>query len=240
VLFVLLTLACGGGSPKPLSSAPAPGPSSGGAGVAVAPLAAWQKLGATEAPPASVQQVSLAGAQVVNQSGGAVGDADAQAWAQALLRTLSYLRWAVSRGQSTFLLRSGLSSAPVAVFQPNVTDITRAHAAGMSVQYTQETIRRLVVRPVPQSQQATIQGVQEVWKPEAIYLDAVGPVETDWIDAQGNKTVKGGVAAGVPLYELIGGELAHDPVMGDIWVMASDFDCTAASSRQKLAPACNQ
>jgi hypothetical protein len=78
-----------------------------------------------------------------------------------------------------------------------------------------------------------------VWKPYAIYLDAVGPVETDWIDPQGGRTVKAQIGPGIPVFELIGGELSRSPVLGDVWVFASDFDCTAASSRLTLAPLCN-
>jgi len=176
---------------------------------------------------------------VVNQTSGLITDGEARAWADAFLRTFAYLRWAVSTGQSQFLLRSGLSSAPVAVFQPNTNDIAKAQAAGDRVEYTLQTFRRFVVRAVPAILQASIQRVEEVWKPYAIYLDAVGPVETDWIDAQGNRTVKSRIGPGQPVFELVGGEFSHDPVMGDVWVMASDFDCTAASSRQTLAPVCN-
>ncbi|HYW26799.1 MAG TPA: hypothetical protein VE953_21700, partial [Terriglobales bacterium] len=157
----------------------------------------------------------------------------------SFLRTFAYIRWAVSNGQSQFLLHSGLSTAPVAVFQPNLNDIAKASAAGEHAEYTVQTFRRFVLRAAPQSVQPSIQRVQELWQPYAIYLDAIGPVETDWIDAQGNRTVKGRIAPGVPVFELVGGQFSHHPVMGDVWVMASDFDCTSASSRQVLAPLCN-
>jgi hypothetical protein len=236
-LGLVLAVACGGSTPGPASGRPSPNRAS--SQPVTAPLSAWQKLGATQVPPASIQQASRGAAAVVNQTGGAVSDADARAWVLAFVRTFAYLRWAVSTGQSEFLLRSGLSTAPLAVFQPNVNDIARARAAGDHVEYTLQTFRRFVVRSMPQSLQPSIQRVEEVWKPYAIYLDAVGPVETDWIDPQGNRTVKSQVGPGIPLFELVGGELSHDPVMGDVWVFASDFDCTAASSRQTLAPLCN-
>jgi len=234
-LVLLLAVACGS-SPAPQRAAP---PRATSPPATAAPLTAWQKLGATEVPPVSLRQASLGAAQVVNQTQGAVADADARAWAEAFRRTFGYLLWAVSRGQDQFLYRSGLSSAPVAVFQPNVYDIAAARKTGDRVEYTVQDFRRFVVRPVPQALQVSIQRDGYLWKPYAIYLDAVGPVETDWIDGQGRRTVKSQVAAGVPVFELVGGELAHDPLMGDVWVMSSDFDCTAASSRQALAPLCN-
>jgi hypothetical protein len=176
---------------------------------------------------------------VVNQTEGAVSDEVARTWAEAFLREFAYLRWAVSRGQDQFLLRSGLSSAAPVVFGPNVNDIAAARQAGDRVEYTVQTFRRLVVRPVPQGLQASVQRARSVWKPYAIYLDAVGPVETDWIDAQGHRTVKSHAPPGAPLFELVGGERRSDPLMGDVWVVSFDFDCTAASSRQTLAPLCN-
>jgi hypothetical protein len=234
-LVVVLAAACGGSSPTPQAH----GHPSTASPPTTAPLAAWQRLGATEAPPASLRQVSLGATQVVDQTQGAVSDADARVWAEALLRTFAYLRWAVAEGQDQFLFHSGLSSAPLTVFRPNVNDIVAARRGGDRVEYTLQVFRRLVVRAVAQGLQASIQQAGYVWKPYAIYLDAVGPVETDWIDAQGSRTVKSRVQPGAPLFELLGGELSHDPLMGDVWVFSFDFDCTAASSRQTLAPLCN-
>jgi hypothetical protein len=51
--------------------------------------------------------------------------------------------------------------------------------------------------------------------------------------------VKASVAAGAPEFELVGGQLAHDPLMGDIWMLNADFDCLAPSTRQGVAPLCN-
>jgi hypothetical protein len=190
-------------------------------------------------PPASLRQPALGATQVVNQAAGAVSDADARAWAQALLRTLAYLNWAVSQGQDAFLVRSGLSSVPHVVLQPNLTDIGEARQAGARVQYRLETIRRLLVRPVPEGLQPLFGRYQYTWKPYAIFLDAVGPAATTWVDAQGNQTVKSQIPAGAAAYELVGGELQHNPLMGDIWVMDSDWSCTSPPTQRALAPVCN-
>jgi len=190
-------------------------------------------------PPADLSQVSLAGVSVVNETKGAVSDADARAWAGALLRSYGYLLWAVGRGQGRFLLQSGLSGAASAVFRPNLNDIALARQAGARVEYSREVFRRLVLRPVPQGLEATFKAEQFAWKPYAFFLDAVGPITTTWVDGQGGRTVKSQLAPGVAAYELMGGELAHDPLMGDVWVLASDWSCTADSSRRGLAPLCN-
>jgi hypothetical protein len=229
---------CGGGSTATSSgrrsdhAVASPKPTS-------APLSAWQQLGATEVPPASLRQAGLGATQVVNQAAGAVSDADAQTWAQAVMRTFGYLNWAVSQGQDAFLVRSGLSSVPHVVLQPNLTDIAEARQAGVRVQYRSETIRRLLVRPVPESLQPLFGRYQYAWKPYAIFLDAVGPAATTWVDAQGNQTVKSQIPAGAAAYELVGGELQHNSLMGDIWVMDSDWSCTSAPTQQALAPVCN-
>jgi hypothetical protein len=65
----------------------------------VGSLTDWQKLGATEVPPGSLRQVALGSTQVVNETNGAVSDADARAWAAAFLRTYGYVQWAVRRAR---------------------------------------------------------------------------------------------------------------------------------------------
>jgi hypothetical protein len=226
---------CGGSAakpPAPKASVAPPTPSS-------APLSAWQKLGATVVPPASLQHVSLGGIEVVNQAGGAVSDADARTWAAAYQREYGYLSWAVSQQQDAFLLRSGLSSAPLAVFQPNLEEVAQARQAGDRVQWQSATLRRLVVRGVPQSLQGLFQSHQFNWKPYAIFIDQVGPSADIWVDAQGRSTVKFRSPAGAPAYELVGGELRHDPLMGDVWAPGSDWSCDDSRNRQNLAPLCN-
>src|SRR5262249_38397424 len=132
-----------GPSAKPASAAPPQ------ATVAPAPLSAWQQEGATAVPPPATQIVSLDGIQVVNQTNGAVSDADATAWAMGLLRGISFEFWAVSQQQDQFLRHSNLSSAPLAVFQPDLTDIANARNSGSHIEYTRKVFRRMVLRPVP-------------------------------------------------------------------------------------------
>jgi hypothetical protein len=239
-MIVLAVDAAGCGASAARSSghevgAPGPSPSPTSAS-----LPGWQKLGATEVPPMSLQRVSLGSIAVVNQTGGAVSDGDARTWAQAYMREFGYLEWAVNRWQAAFLLGSGLSSAP-AVFQSNLNDIAEARQAGERVGYQQEAIRRLVLRAVPQSQglQAVFNGQHFTWKPYAMFVDALGPVGSIWTDAQGHRTVKNQIPAGGAAYELVGGELSHDPLMGDVWVVGSDWDCTDARTVRALAPLCN-
>jgi hypothetical protein len=208
-------------------------------GVIAVPNPGHPGPGATEVPPASLQVVSLDGIEVVDQAGAAVRDAEARARAEAFMRTYGFLTWAVSRGRDGFLQRSGLSSAPLAAFRPNLNDIAQAREAGARVEYTREVSRRIVLRPVPAGRQPAFRSQLYVWKPYALYLDAVGPAATVWVDGRGSRTVRSQVAAGAPMPELLGGELSHDPLMGDVWVLGSDWDCTAPSSRQGLAPACS-
>jgi hypothetical protein len=240
-VLALLAGGCAGTTPasQPTHPTGRATPSNAATPAPAAPLSQWQKRGATEVPPDDLQRVSLSGVEVVNQTGGAIGDGDARAWAEAFLRSYGYVLWAVSRGQDRFLLASGLGSAPGPVFRPNVNDVLLARQASSRVEYSREAFRRIVLRSVPQNMQKIFKDLQFVWKPYALFLDAVGPITTTWIDAQGSRTVKSQIGAGTPVYELIGGELGHDPLMGDIWVLGSDWNCTAASSRQGLAPLCN-
>jgi hypothetical protein len=237
----VITLACGQ-SPAP---APAPRPDHGQPTPVVettvppAPLSAWQQVGATEVPPPTVQNVTLTGIQVVNQTAGAVSDADATAWAMGLLRGINFEFWAVSELQDQFLRRSDLSSAPLTVFQPDLNDITTARRSGSRIEYTRKVLHRMVLRPVPASMQTLFTQQLAVWKPYAFYLDAVGPSTKRVTDSAGHVTTQTLFQPGAPAYELVGGEMVHDPLMGGLFSFASDWDCLAPVDRQKLAPLCN-
>jgi hypothetical protein len=240
VFATAVTVACGTSPPgqrQVTSTAPPTAPAA--ATPSPAPLSEWQKRGATEVPPVDLQKVSLEGIQVVNQTQGAVTDADAAAWAAALLRAINFEFWAVSRLQDRFLLQSGLSTAPVVVFQPDLTDIGTARAASSRVEYTRKVFRRMLLRPVPDALRQTFASQLAAWKPYAFYLDAVGPATKRVTDATGKQTTKTLFQPGEPAFELVGGELVHDRMLGDVFAFASDWDCMAPSDRQKLAPLCN-
>jgi hypothetical protein len=240
-LAAVATLAACGIGPsagQPSGASPAATPSQAAA-PAPAPLSEWRKRGATEVPPADLQAVSLEGIQVVNETKDAVGDADARAWAGAVLRAINFEHWAVSRQQDQFLLQSGLSSAPRTVFQPDLTDIDKARKASSRVEYTRKVFHRMVLRPVPDALRTTFTQQLQVWKPYAFYLDAVGPATKKLTDASGHQTTQTLLQPGAPGNELVGGEVLQDPLMGEVFAFASDWDCMAPASRQKLAPLCN-
>jgi hypothetical protein len=236
---VAVACACGAGQLPSQGPHATPVPASLTTPAPPASLADWQKRGATEVPPPEVEVVTLAGTEVVNQTGGAVSDRDARAWAEGFVRAYQLVLWAVNRGQDRFLLTSGLSSAAPAVFRPNFNDILQARKAGARVEYSREVFRRLVLRPVPPAMQSKFQAEQFTWKQYAFFLDVVGPVSIAWVDGQGNRSVRSQIADGVPAYELVGGEAGHDPLMSDVWVMGSDWTCTSDSTRAGLAPLCN-
>lgn len=238
--MVLTTFAaCGQGqaTPEPTPSAhptavSAPTPPA-------APLSEWQKRGATEVPPVSLQAVSLDGIQVVNQTSGAVSDADATAWAGAFLRSINFEFWAVTRQQDRFLLQSGLSAAPVVVFQADLSDIDASRKAKSRIEYTRKVFRRMVLRPVPEVLRPTFNKQLVTWKPYAFYLDAVGPATKKVTDSAGRQTTQTIFQPGEPAFELVGGEMVNDPLMGQVFTFASDWNCLDASNRRNLAPVCN-
>jgi len=45
---------------------------------------------------------------------------------------------------------------------------------------------------------------------------------------------------GAPAFELVGGEMVHDPLMGDVFAFGSDWNCLDSANRLHLAPLCNQ
>jgi hypothetical protein len=204
-----------------------------------ATLAQWQQKGATEAPPAPVGAVTLGSVQVVNDTRGAVSDADARRWALAYVRANAYEFWAWNNMQDGFLLRSGLSQTPTSVFGYDLSTMGQAGAVHQRVEVTRLVLRRIVVRAVPQSLTATFAKQAFQWTPYALFLDQIGPSDLSFVDAQGKRTIKAHVDPGAASPELVGGELATDPVMGEIWVSASDWDCSASGVRQAFGTLCN-
>jgi hypothetical protein len=235
-----VTLAGCGGSPSSsqhstrasASTVPstAPGP---------AQLSDWQARGAAAVPPESVRNPSLGGIQVVNQTGGAVSDTDARRWAEASVRGGGYELWALNSMQDRFLLQSGLGSPALQVFSWDLGNITGARQAGMRVEAHRLVLRRLVLRPVPPALQATFTASLFQWTPYAFFFDEVGPADLFWVDAQGSKTSKWHVDGGAGSPELVGGQLLKDPVMGDVWVQASDWTCAAPDSLHTFGALCN-
>jgi hypothetical protein len=94
-------------------------------------------------------------------------------------------------------------------------------------------------RAVPQSLQGFFQNHQFAWKPYAIYVDQVGPSADIWIDTHRRRTVRFQVPAGVAMYELVGGELEHNSLMGDVWAPSSDLSCDDVHNSQHLGALCN-
>jgi hypothetical protein len=239
VATVIVLVSCGGGSavaPQSRQGASRPGAASTSS---QAGLAAWQAKGATEGPPAALADPSMNGIQVVNQTNGAVKDADAARWAKALVRGTGYEWWAINHMQDRFLVRSGLGEPAPQVFKWDLGNVTGARQAGMRAQGQRLVLRRLVLRPLPQALQATFSSYLFLWTPYAFFLDEIGPGDLFWVDAHGNKTSKWHVDGGVGSPELVGGQLATDPLMGDIWVQASDWSCATPEARQTFGALCN-
>jgi len=233
-------VACGPlGMPQARSaSAPTATPSSV-AVQQVAQLSEWQKRGATEVPPSVLPGIPLEGIAMVNGTNGELSDTDVKLQSTAFVRSLRYLLWAVAHMQDQFLERSGLSSAPAAVFRPNLNDIAAARQAGSRVEYVPQTIRRLVLRSVPPGLKSVFEDQRFRVTSYAFYIDAIGPAATVWIDARGSRTIKSQIAGGAGLPEVIGGGLSHDALLGDVWVLASDWDCSSIPTRRSLSPLCN-
>lgn len=202
--------------------------------------AAWQKKGASEVPPDSLRQVNMTGIEVVNQTGGAVSEADARRWAESYLRSVGYEFWAWNHQQDQFLLVGGLSRVPRTAFNGDLTTIAAARAANMRIEVNRLQIRRFVLRAVPESLKDLYTRFGYVWTPYTFYLDQVGPSDLYWLDAQGQRVAnKAHVAAGIARPELVGGQLSTDPLMGDVWSQDSDFDCSDSASRERFGALCN-
>jgi hypothetical protein len=220
-------------------STPAPGASPAGSGAPAGSLVAWQEKGATQVPPPSLASVGLGSVEVVNETSGAVSDADVRRWAAAYVRANAYEFWAWNNQQDAFLLHSGLSQVPAAVFSYDLSTIRDAKAAGARLEVTRLVLRRLVLRPVPEALRQTFANHVYLWTQYAFYLDQLGPSRLDWIDAGGAHTTKAKVDPGTGSPELVGGVMTTDPLMGDIWVSDSDWDCSSPGVREPFGALCN-
>ena len=200
--------------------------------------AAWRRKGATEVPPTSLRDTGLGAIQVVNDTAGAVSDADARRWATAYVRANAYEFWAWNHQQDAFLAGAGLSHIPTQVFGYDIATIQDARKAGVQLTVTRLQLRRLVLRPVPDALRSRFTTQLFQWTKYAFFLDQIGPSALTWTDKQGTQTVKARRDAGVGAPELVGGQLATDDLMGEIWVVDSDWDCTAPNVRASLGSLC--
>jgi hypothetical protein len=238
---VLLSVACGQETARHTAATPsAPASATPSAQAPAGDPADWQRKGATEVPPASTRDVSLGAVQLVNDTAGAVTGDEARRWALAYLRANAYEFWAWNQQQDGFLLRAGLSNVPNQVFGYDLATILEARKAGVQLTVTRLQLRRLVLRSVPESLRQRFTTQLFRWTQYAFYLDQVGPSELTWTDKQGVKTVKARRDPGVGAPELVGGRLVADPLMGEIWVADSDWDCTSPTVRQSFGPLCTQ
>ena len=201
-------------------------------------VSAWQAKGATQVPPQSVQQVTLAGIEVVNQTNGAVSQSDTEKWAAAFLRSGRYELWAVNAQQDDFLLRSGLNVAPQSVFAYDVGHLAEARSQQKRVKDTGLAFHRLVLRSVPQGKTTVFSQAGSVYTPYAWWVDYSGPFALTYVDARGQEEVKDHAAAGELRDQLVGGSLSQDPLLGDVWVFASDWDCTSSDNQQAFGSLC--
>jgi hypothetical protein len=209
--------------------------------VPIAPLSAWQQKGATSVPPPSVVNASLNGILTLNQTGGAVSDADARQWAIAVVRTNAYDVWAENNLQDQFLVRSGLSGTPTTIFAFELTRIAQARARGARIEATAPMVRRLALRPVASSLRQTIQEYGMSWSPYAFYMDQVGPSDLVFVGADGSRTSQkqDRVASGQAVPLLVGGQFQTDAVLGPVWTLTFDADCSSSASRAHLGALCS-
>jgi hypothetical protein len=201
--------------------------------------AAWRRKGATEVPPSSLRATDLGTIQVVNDTAGAVSDADARRWAAAYVRANAYEFWAWNHQQDGFLAGAGLSHVPTQVFGYDIATIQEARKAGVQLTVTRLQLRRLVLRPVPDALRSRFTTQLFLWTQYAFFLDQIGPSDLTWTDKQGAQTVKAHRQAGVGAPELVGGQIATDDLMGEVWVVDSDWDCTAPNVRATLGALCS-
>jgi hypothetical protein len=213
---------------------------SGSAASRAAPgtLSDWQTKGATEVPPQNVQQVTLAGIEVVNQTNGAVSQSDAEKWAAAFVRSGQYEVWAINAQQDDFLLRSGLNVAPQSVFAYDIGHLAEARSKQKRVKDTGLAYHRLRLRSMPQSTAPLFGQVGSVYTPYAWWVDYSGPFALTYVDARGQEELKDHAAAGELRDQLVGGSFSDDPLLGAVWVFASDWDCTSADNQQVFGALC--
>ena len=184
--------------------------------------ALWTPYGVTAVPPGNViQQENIPPApQVTNKTGGAVSDADAQAWAAANSRTGAWYRWAEANDQPA-LLPHVIAGTLVSATEQQLL------AQGARIDQPDCALFPLTVSvyPIQDDGRAYFAKknvtVTDQW---ALVISYPGPCVATVTYADGHTS---------SLQELPGpgmafgpGVLKHDPVLGDIWYADAAGSCT--------------
>ena len=235
VALAALCAACGspsgGGSPTPSARASASASAAAGpcasvivttpiASVPAACAALWAPYGVTKVPPANLLDGTPAPPTVVDETGGAVPQATADAWALALNHAGMWSQWSEANLQYGLTLHY----EGAAVVNTQIDQLLRAGTAVIDPA-CDEFGTKYTLKPVDASLvQFLARYGERTSGAYAFVASYPGPCEIDKVNPDGSRQAI--VAATDPVTSLIGGQLVDDPVLASLWISDAGGVCT--------------
>jgi hypothetical protein len=226
---LLVAAACGG--------SPASQPSSSFSPPAQAKFC--QELATRGVTPCPPRQVNLDQPEMLNHTGGAVSDSDAQKWAEGLRREYAYESWAISN-LSDKLLTSGVLADPNTarsnLFRDDLSDINQARTKQGTLDLQPLKQRQLILVKVPQALQNVARQQQLDPVPYAFVQETIGPGSLRIKNPDGKEAdLYPPTQANVAIRLLIWGEYKVDSDLGGLWFLHGYYTC----DDPQVAPTCN-
>lgn len=215
--------ACGGPGPAPTPTHSAPPPT-----LSAQEVAAWQACGATSTPPASATALPAALPPVVNQTSGAVSDADAGRWVAGFMREQTIEAWAQTALQDRLLSGPCLGD-PVAnptLFGDEIQKVQGAVKAKAAVQVKLAKVLDVRVVAVPSQIQDQVARRLYAKSAYALVVHGQGPAYNKVVYPDGHEDVWAQLKSDQVFYGFYGGEYqSGSGKTGPLWYQKSVLNC---------------
>lgn len=243
-VWLLVAALAGCGSPGPSTPRPSPTPSpvvgpepSAATGpcasvmtttpiaqVPPACAAVWAPYGVTRVPPANLTDSTPVPATVINETGGAVSDADARAWALASNRGSIWYQWAEANVQPSLLAHLTVPSLAPTIELRALADGERVSQPSCAIFPT-----RSVLFPDSAVGHRYFSGRGESVTDAYVFVGLYpGGCTVTATAADGQvRTIESYPTVGTTFFA---GHLLNDPVLGTIWFADGAGNCTDAGA----------
>ena len=220
---------------------PTPSPSSGVTDAQWA--AAWAGWGISPPPPRNVASfLPRPLPRVANRTNGQVNDGTARTWVEAWVRDGSIESWLVAHLRDQTFGRPdnplGNPNAALGLYSGVETLISRARREGANRVVGKKDsviVSAEVVAVSPNLNQQVKQ--PHVLTPFALSIRVQGPSDAALSFPDGHEEDLAGLRPAETSADVISGEYRDDPVLGPLWYVEDDFDCSTEVVVRPICPA---
>jgi hypothetical protein len=223
LMAVVLLGACGG--PRTTAS---PAPSLTTKATATQRCSKLVERGIEPCPPANLEWLD---APIVNATGGAVSQTEAERWGKAALRTETFYLWAVEQAAASFLESGALAPSAQArmnLYSFELQTIRAARQAHGAMAIQAPRITRVRVVAMPQQLQQSAQAQQLLPAPYAMVVSTLGPAKVAIRLPDGTEQTKSQQGADEARSYIVWGEYRDDSELGPIWYEHGYYGCQDA------------